>query len=159
MSKTLGIGMIEMYTKMIKTEFQPLISSLQARRTVEKANTEIEVRKELGIYDLTVKKFKLEAQLDEIKRQLQTYEDTNYKRGKYVSKIDEVVNAKMAERKNGLLAKTEKIRNDLIKRVKLAGVNADVKEIFEDLPALLEPLQKEIKTLPKVKPLKKIGPK
>jgi hypothetical protein len=159
MAKTLGIGMIEMYTKMIKTEFEPLISNLEARRTVEKANTEVDVRKELGIYNLTVKKFKLQAELDEIKRQLKTYEDTNYQQGKYVSKIDEVVSAKMAERKNGLLAKTEKIRNDLIKRVKLAGVNADIKEVFEDLPALLEPLEKEIKKLPKVKPLKKIGPK
>ena len=118
MAKQLGIGMIEMYTRMVVEEFEPILSTLNARRSVEKANTEIEVRKELGIYNLTVKKFKLEAELGEIKRQLESYEKEKHiktKNGyKRQSKIDIVIDAKMAERKNGLLVETEKIRNDLI---------------------------------------------
>jgi hypothetical protein len=154
-TKQLGIGMIEMYSKMIAEEFAPIISQLNARRSVETANMEIQVRKELGIYNRTIKKFKLEAELAELNRQLKVYEEnSSYERGGWCSKIDEIVNAKMEATKNGLLKETEVIRDDLIKRIKLAGVHGDIKTVFDDLSALIAPLQKKLKALPMVKPKK-----
>lgn len=157
MGKTLGIGMIEMYTKMVKDEFAPIISQLNARREVEKHNTEVEVRKDIGIYDMTVKRFKLKAQLDELERQLKSYEQSQYY-GK-PSKLDALVKAKMDERKNGLLKETETIQNDLIKRIKLAGVAGDIKEVFETLPELIAPLEKKLKALPPMKKIKRLAAK
>jgi len=154
MGKTLGIGMIEMYTKMVREEFAPIISNLNARREVEKHNTEVEVRKELGIYNMTVKRMKLKAELDELDRQLKSYEQSKYY-GK-PAKIDKLVNAKMEERKNGLLKETEVIQRDLIHRIKLAGVAGDVKTVFDDLPKMIEPLQKKLKALPATKKVKKL---
>jgi hypothetical protein len=163
MGKTLGIGMIEMYTKMVRDDFAPIISQLNARRTIERANMEITVRKELGIYNLTVKKFKLQAELGEIERQLKSYEEkTNVKingRFEYESKIGHVVNAKMAEAKNGLLKETEISRNQMIKRIKLAGVHGDIKKVFDDMSSFIEPLQKQLKKLPIIKPLKALKAK
>jgi hypothetical protein len=159
-NKAIGIGMIEMYSKMIKDEFQPVISQLTARRTVEKANMEIAVRKEMGIYQMTIKKFKLQAQLEELKRQLKGYEEKQNLKidGKFIyqSKIDHLVDAKMAEKKNGLLLEAETVKNDLIKRIKLAGVHGDVKAVFDDLSKLFEPIKKELKALPAVKPMKSL---
>jgi hypothetical protein len=161
MGTTLGIGMIEMYTKMIKDDFAPIISQLNARCTVERANMEITVRKELGIYNLTVKKFKLAAELGEVERQLKTYEATEYnpKTGRSHSKIDKVIDAKMAERKNGLFKETETLRNDLVKRVKLAGVHGDIKNVFDKVPALLASLEASAKKLAPIRPLKKLSAK
>jgi len=159
MAKQLGIGMIEMYTEIVREEFAPIMASLNARRSVEIANTEVEARKELGIYNLTVKKLKLKAELDEVTRQLKSYEDSTYTKlpnGTYrtQSRIDLLVNAKMAERKNGLLKEAESVQNELIKRIKLSGVTSDVKLVFEDLAKQIEPLNKKLKKLPKVKTLK-----
>jgi hypothetical protein len=154
MGAKLGIQMIDMYCQLVYQEFRPILDSLRARRQVEEHNCEIDVRKELGIYDLTTKRMKLKAQLDEIERQLRSYEKAEHYG--QPSKIEKIVKVKMAESKNGILKEAEMLQMDLIRRIKLSGVTGDVKEVFDEIPKLIAPLEKKIKALPKPKKVKKL---
>lgn len=155
--KQMGINMIEMYVNMVKEEFEPLMAQLNARETVMRSNMEVEVRKELGIYNMTIKKHKLQAELDELNRQLKEFEDKkHYDKYGYSSRISQVVDAKMAERKNGIRVEIESLRDHMIKRIKLAGLTGDIKQAFDDLPKLIEPLKKKLKELPAPKAVKRL---
>ena len=152
----LGIQKIEMYIQMVENKFAPLLNELQSRMSIEKFNAEIEVRKEFGIYDLTVKRSKLQMELDEIERQLKSFEKTTRKTipgvgTRWVSPIDDAVDAKLQQRKHQVYKEVEWAVEKIKDSIRLAGASDDVQRVFKSLDDTVTKLSAKVSKLPKVK--------
>lgn len=140
--------MIDMYCKMIEEQFAPLLAELRVRDQDLKKQVEIAVKKDLGIYNLFEEKAKLELQLSEIKRQLKYWEDREHGPFGYKTPVEERVDVVMNKSKNGINQEVTKAMNDLIYKVKLSGLDDDIKSVFDDLPEVVKNLSKKIDKLP-----------
>ena len=145
MSKQIGVQMIDMYCNMIKDQFQPIIDILNHREKLLQKNLEIEARKELGIYDLYVKKAKLKLELDEIKRQLDGWESRDrHPDGTYGTPVEHLVQVKLTSLRSPIRKEVDEILQKLIYKIKLSGLNADAKEVFTDLPNIIKELSDKL---------------
>jgi len=144
----MGPTMIDMYCKMIEEQFAPLLAELRVRDQDLKKQVEIAVKKDLGIYGLFEKKAQLELELSEVKRQLKYWEDREHGPLGYKTPVEEKVDVIMNRSKNGINQEVNKAMNDLVYKVKLSGLDDDIKSVFDDLPKVVEQMAKKIEKLP-----------
>jgi hypothetical protein len=156
MGKTkLGISMVKMYEEMIQADFQPLIIRLEARtRGIEPA-LEKQVKKDLGVYELFAEKAAHETRLKEIERELEKLGMETYQRN---SNIRNEMQARLKVL-NEPLEQVKASRDNLIRQIKMSGVGADVKAVFDAVPGVLEDLGKKFGKLPAIteKQVKKLA--
>lgn len=151
----LGITMINMYVDLVNQEFQPLVDQVQHLENLMRTKVEDDVKKELGIYDLWVKKAQLEMELQQVQDYMNEWTKNKHRDGEWTSKLDQAVNAKIASTKNGIAGEVRDAKAKAIKQIKLSGVSGDTEIVFSELPKTLKTLTSKLeKAIPK--PRKKI---
>lgn len=152
----LGIGMINMYVEMVNEAFGPLMREINARNTDLKETAKIEARKKLGIYDMYVKRTKLQAQIDEINSKVNRYESRNYnsKKDKWECAVDDLADDILKRHTNGIERKIREAHHDAVNSIKLSGLAGDVAKLFDELPDVIKKLSKEIEAAPMPKLIK-----
>ena len=120
MAKQIGVQMIEMYCNMVKKNFAPILDELNLEEIALKKAIEIEVKKEIGVYDLYMEKAKMQLRYDEINRQLKRHEE-RYRNdaGDYATDIEREVNMRLLKQRSKFQSEVEKIKEDLIYKIKL----------------------------------------
>ena len=144
----LGISMIEMYCNMVREQFGPILSELRGRDAELKSKIEIEVKKELGIYDLYVKQAKFKVQLAEIERELKGWETKTHTPSGYMNPVEEKVNVILNKSKNGLRKDVEKEMNEMIFSIKLSGIDSNTQAVFDKLPRIIDKFTEKVAKLP-----------
>jgi len=143
----MGINMIEMYCKMIKENFEPIFETLKARDFKLEEQCRIQAKKELGIYDKMVNLSKLKLQIGQLKEELLSFTERNFKSG-HKNKIDRLTDEKMKIVRNGFHDKVHATMKDMIYKVKLSGLDSDTKSVFDQMPDIIKSLTSELKQLP-----------
>jgi len=149
----LGINMIEMYCKMIKESFEPILETLKTRDFELEEQCRTQAKKELGIYDKMVNLSKLKLQIGQLKEELLSFTEKNYTNS-HKNKIDRLTDEKMKIVRNGFHDKVNATMKDMIYKVKLSGLDSDTKSVFDQMPDIIKSLTSELKQLPD--PSKKI---
>jgi len=148
----LGYNYILLYTKMIEEKFAPLFAELEHKLAAKRQALALEVKREMGYFELVTTQKKLEAQLGEVNKQLAEF-TMNQKRKmangttKYMSKIDFEVERRMED------ASAEGIELACLKKraidsIRLSSATGEVKELFLKLSADLDAIGGKIKALP-----------
>lgn len=150
--KSLTVTQIKMYETMVTSDFMELMSRVRQYRAAIKEQALIEVSKEKGLFDLKMLQKKLELQLSEVKEKI-----TRIAGGRYAQNPDfeEAVKLKandlLGHIGNGSLADIEATYEHFLRKVRLAGVTDDVREVFEkDLPSRIAELTEAVKALPPI---------
>ena len=148
MAKPLGVTLIGMYEDMVKEDFAPLITRLKARTSMVEGEVDRQVKVDMGVYKLYEEKAALDMRIKELTRGIVEIEQKVYDKasGEYLSPIKLEVSRRLALA-NGPLVEAEKARDKLVRSIRLAGVGGDVKAVFDELPVLLEEMQKEYGSL------------
>ena len=144
----IGITTINMYCDMVKEQFAPILSELRSRNAELRSKIEIEVKKELGIYDLYVKEAQLKVQLAEIARQLKGWQTQSHTPSGYLNPIEEKVKVIMNKSKNGLMKDVEKEMYKMMYAIKLSGIDSNIKTVFDKLPEIIKKFTEKIAKLP-----------
>lgn len=157
MAKALTWSMINMYTGMIDKEFQPIISALEQRNHTLERNMEIEVKKDLGIYEMFMEQEAVELRREELKSALKKFTEQRHHDGRYESRIDQEVRKRLRSL-NTTLKDAEEAKEAVIKKVKLMAAGDDVKGLFDELGGEIKKLTTLVASLPPVveKPMKRL---
>lgn len=149
-SKKIGVQMIEMYCGMIKERLKPALSVLDQRNELYKKLATVKAKKELGIYDAYVERFKLKTRLDELEKQIREVERQKHVDGEYRSplsmKVDEIVETLKTEEEKEVANVYKQVMWD----VKMMGVDEDVRRIMLGLDDILKGMIKNIQSLPPI---------
>jgi len=145
----LGITMIEMYCNMIRSDFSPIIDALHNRTRGVEDKVEVQVKRDFGVYDLFQRKAELELALRQVKEKLSSVEGNDYKNGKWVNKIQHEVDRRL-DLINEPLKEVERQRDSLIRQIKMSGIGAEIKGVFEEVPAILEDIVSRFGNLPAI---------
>jgi len=160
MGKTkLGINLITMYEKMINEDFDPLVIRLQARTKGIEQKVETQVKKDLGVYKLFAERAALKERLKEIEKTLEKVERRAWASGgRGISIIDREVENRLKVL-NAPLEQVKARRDELVRQVKLSGIGADIKAVFDAVPGVLADLSRAYKNLPAIteREIKKIS--
>jgi hypothetical protein len=148
---SLTITHIRMFEELLDKELNPVIKILEARGNAVKDRVTVEVKRDMGIYGLILKKTQLETALDEVKRELrdktsQKYMDVDGER-KYVSPVDVEIERRLREI-NSPLVEVKSFRDSLVKQIKLACGTPEIREMFEKLTPEIETWRAKVKRLP-----------
>jgi hypothetical protein len=146
MTAKMGINMIEMYCKMVKEQFAPILQTLKVHSMQLYDMCEKQAKKELGIYDKMMRMAQIQLELKELESELDSY--TTKIGNPWKSKIQLLAEEKMKIVKNGFQAKVEKAMEDMVFKIKISGLDGETKKVFEALPNVIESLTKELKKLP-----------
>jgi len=143
-----------MYEELLDRELSPVIKILEARGNAVKDRVTVEVKRDMGIYDLILKKFQLETALEEVKRELRDktdkrYIDVNGER-KYISPVDAEIERRVNEI-NSPLVEVTSFRDNLVKQIKLACGTPEIRQMFEKLMPEVEKWMDKVKKLPALK--------
>lgn len=141
----IGIGMIEMYVDLITKDFEPILVELAAYESRLKEQVIEEVRRDMGIADLILQRAELRATLEELDTKIARVEGNKYDSN---NPLDSEVKSRLSKRLNGTSKEVHEVINNLIRRVKLAGVSTEMKNVFEQIPKVLEELKTKVKSLP-----------
>ena len=165
----LGIGMIQMYTQMVREEWSPVIQELGERQTAIYGEIEKIVKQEKGYYEVKAKRAAIQAQLEDVNIEL------FHLTGEWLGKshggpgasraiIDKEVKRRL-KKINVPLETAQNMRDESIKGIKLASAGADVQTLFANIRndvrsavgtiAALPPLKEVMKSLPGSKRVKK----
>ena len=152
-SKALGINLINMYEKMVREDFDPLISILTARCAGVKEKIVTQVKKDFGIYKLYEEKAALQVRISEIEKGLREYEVQNHRAGgegyRFVSRIDDEVEKRLTEL-NAPLQEVTANKESILRQIRLAGVGQEIKSTFEGLPEVIRELSERFANLPAI---------
>ena len=162
MAKELGIQKIEMFEKMVRTEFDPVLTTLRSRTYRIRAAIEKRVKADLGYYELIAKIKAKELELTELNAEVRNLEVepgySGYHSGGYRanSPIGIEVTKRLTQL-DGTADRVEKLQAAAIKRLRLCGVAEDVSNLFSNIEESLLAVAKDIKKLPPItKVLKQI---
>jgi predicted nucleic acid-binding Zn-ribbon protein len=157
-TKLLGVQALEMYEKMIKKEFQPIIDILEARGNSIRQKAVQQAKTKFGVYELEAKIKTMDIRLQELKDELGNlvghyqYLSDNSIVGKEISKIMDQLNHPLAEVRNK--------RDKSIKQLRLSGLPNEIQEVFKELDNTILKLTDDVKKLPPItKVVKQIGRK
>ena len=155
-TKLLGVNQLQMYERMIKDEFKPIIDVLEARGNNVRGEVVQQVKAKFGLYELDIKIKAAEVQLTELKGE-RTNLTGNLSRysaeadftndsivGKEVTRTMDSLNQPLADAKNK--------RNAAIKELRLSGLPEQIQNVFIRLDDLVEKLEADIKKLPAITP-------
>ncbi len=148
MGQKIGIQMIDMYVKMIREEFEPLMAALNVREMAIREQVEEQVKRKFGIYDLMMKREHLKLQLSEIDGKLSDWERSQNIDGKYTTKIEYAVEAEMEKMRNGLGKQIGEAKKEAIKSIRLMGTSEDVAGIFKGISQQITDLGSQLRALP-----------
>ena len=148
MGQKIGIQMIDMYVKMIREEFEPLMAALNVREMAIREQVEEQVKRKFGIYDLMMKREHLKLQLTEMTNKLSDWERRQTIDGKYTTKIEYAVESEMEKMRNGLGKQIGEAKKAAIKSVRLMGTSEDVVGIFKDISKQIADMGDQLKALP-----------
>lgn len=148
---TMTISMIKMYEDMIEQDFDPIIKILKARGEAVKDTVVVDVKKDLGVYDLLMRKAKLELELAEIKEQVERKTKSVRIMGTfdYKSPIDIEVERRMEEI-NAPLSEAIRFRDGLLRQIKLSSGTPEVRAVFEKLPEEINQWKERVLGLPEI---------
>jgi hypothetical protein len=125
-----------MYEELLDKELNPVITILEARGNALKERITVEVKRDMGIYDLILKKVQLETALEEVKRSLREKTDKKYidvdGERVYMSPIDAEIERRLKE-SNSPLVEVKAFRDGLVKEIKLACGTPEIREMFNKL--------------------------
>lgn len=133
----LGITMINMYCDMVDQEFATVIAILEARTAGIRTAVERQVKKDLGVYSLLMKKAALTEQIKEIEMEMETLTSryrcnrSNFGSG-YMSRIEEETNKRMQEL-NQQLYEAIAAKDSLKRSIKLSSASGQIAELFAAL--------------------------
>jgi hypothetical protein len=154
-AKTMTLGLIRMYEDMIASDFSPVIKVLEARSEALKEGIIIEVKKEMGVYDMLVKKAKLEFELSQLKEEI----DRKTQRAHvqigpnvwgYKSPIEMEVEHRL-EQVNVTLVQAKAFRENLMREIKLATGTPEVRALFDKIEPQIKEWAEKVKKLPPIK--------
>lgn len=135
----LGIGMIEMYIKMVQEEFGPLL--IAAKSTSEQLHAQVkrELIVELGLDKLKAEIDRQKEIVAQMSVKYEEYVDKPYgKKSKLETLIEQRLKERYGENIEQKLLAAEKAA---IQQVKLSGAATQVSEMFAKLPAQLEAIR------------------
>ena len=151
---SLTITHIRMFEELLDKELNPVITILEARGNAVKDRITVEVKRDMGVYDLILKKAQLEAALDDVRQELrektsQRYIEVNGVK-KYMSPVDAEIGRRLDE-VNSPLVELKSFRDNLIKQIKLACGTPEIRQMFEKLAPEIETWMAKVKKLPPLK--------
>jgi hypothetical protein len=151
---SLTITHIRMYEELLEKELDPVIKILEARGNAVKERVTVEVKRDMGIYDLILKKAQLEMTLSEVvdelkKKTSNRYVDVNGER-KYISPVDAEIERRMDEI-NSPLVEVRSFRDGLVKEIKLSCGTPDIRAMFDKLTPEIQKWMDKVKRLPPLK--------
>jgi len=143
-----------MYEELLDKELDPVIKILEARGNAMKDRVTVEVKRDMGIYDLILKKAQLEVHLEEVKKELREktekrYVDVDGER-KYISPVDAEIERRLNE-SNSSLVEVKSFRDNLVKEIKLACGTPEIRAMFDKLAPEVEKWMDKVKRLPPLK--------
>jgi len=158
--KQMTLGLINMFISEVENLFAPLTAQVEARESNLKIEADMTARKELNIFELTMKQAKLELELNETKRQIKVFTEYSYING---HRMDSVYEQKVRQilrelrEKNPTLREVEKAKQDVIREVRLAALGDDMKLVLTTVvPRIVADLTEKIRALPPVKEMKEL---
>ena len=87
--KQMTLGLINMFISEVENLFAPLTAQVEARESNLKIQADMTARKELNIFELTIKQAKLELELNETKRQIKVFTEYSYINGHRIDSVYE----------------------------------------------------------------------
>lgn len=149
----LGITMINMYCDLLDQEFKPVIAMLTARTDSIKQSVERKVKKDLGVYDLAMKKTVLKEQIKEIDEQIKKLSASEYTKHHgswtWVGKVTMETDRRLAEL-NAPLEETTAMLESFKKGVKLSCAPAEVAALFAKITPEIKEMTERFKALPPI---------
>ncbi len=143
---------------MVTKELEPVIRILEARGAAMKDSVTVQVKRDLGVYDLILKKAQLKAELDEVESMLRsktnsTYVEVNGEQ-RWMSPIEAEVDRRMKEA-NRPLEEAKVYKESLLKEIRLSIGTPEIRAMFGKLTPDVEKMLKDVKRLPviRIKPL------
>ena len=151
---SLTITHIRMYQELLDKELDPVIKILEARGNAVKDRVTVEAKRDMGVYDLILKKVQLETALEEVKDELRDktsarYIEVNGER-KHMSPVDAEIERRLSEI-NSPLVEAKSFRDNLVKEIKLAAGTPEIREMFAKLEPEIKMWMDKVKRLPPLK--------
>ncbi len=145
MSAKLGIKMIEMYEDMVRKDFAKLTQGAEVIMLKMKAQIKEQVREDFGLLDLVNQERELSMQLAQVQGKLKDLNRETYDMSKrtYKTIVDAEVDRRI-EQQFPLLASINETRDEVIRSIKLSGVDDGIAEVFKALPETISKLQRSI---------------
>jgi len=151
---SLTITHIRMYEELLDKELNPVIKILEARGVAMKERVTVEVKRDMGVYDLTLKKFQLETALDEVKQTLKQKTDQRWVEvdgeRRFESPVDTEIERRLKEM-NSPLVEVKAFRDNLVKQIKLACGTPEIREMFAKIEPEVQVWMDKVKKLPPLK--------
>ena len=143
-----------MYEELLDKELDPVIKILEARGDAVKDRVTVEAKRDMGVYDLILKKVQLETALEEVKNELRDktsarFIEVNGER-KHMSPVDAEIERRLSEI-NSPLVEAKSFRDNLIKEIKLAAGTPEIREMFSKLEPEIKTWMDKVKRLPPLK--------
>jgi hypothetical protein len=132
-----------MYEEEVEREFSLLMAAAKTERQLLRRAVEVQVRKELGIYDLSIKLAKMKLATSEVERQLRGY---TQKQGSYhnePSVLDLAIERRLSE-VDGAVDRVKAVQDSVIRSIRLCGMPAEVQTIFKALPEQIGKVEKAL---------------
>lgn len=151
---SLTITHIRMYQELLDKELDPVIKILEARGDAVKDRITVEAKRDMGVYDLILKKVQLETALEEVRSELRDktsarYIEVNGER-KHMSPVDAEIERRLSEI-NSPLVEAKSFRDNLVKEIKLAAGTPEIREMFAKLEPEIKAWMDKVKRLPPLK--------
>lgn len=151
---SLTITHIRMYEELLDKELDPVIKILEARGNAVKDRVTVEVKRDMGIYDLILKKVQLDTTLDEVKSELRDKTSARYidvdGDKKHMSPVDAEIERRLREI-NSPLVEAKSFRDNLVKEIKLAAGTPEIRAMFSKLEPEIKVWMDKVKRLPPLK--------
>jgi hypothetical protein len=155
--KALTVTQIKMYESMIEADFEEMMDTVNEYRSALNEQARVEVGKETGLFELKMQEKKLELQLSDIRDKITALAGkSKWEKNKgYEAMVERRVSQLLGSVGNGSLAEIQANYEFFLRKVRLAGVTDDVRDLFEkDLPAKIKELSKKIASLPAPKKIR-----
>lgn len=148
--QALSLGMISMYEGLLDDEFKPVMAILEARSKAIEPRVRVQVKKDLGVYDLLLKKAALEEQLRAVESELE--DKVGNEKNSWLTKESEVEKEtkRRLEEENVPLASAQAFQHSLKKSIRLSGATSEVQSMFSKLAVEIKKLKEDTENLPPI---------
>lgn len=149
--KNLTVTQVKMFETMINADFKELMDRVREYRTALGEQARVDVSKEKGLFELKMAEKKLELQLSEVREKIGRISGKNKwdKNKDFEAAVERRVSELLGSIGDGSLATIEATYEHFLRKVRLAGLTEEVREVFEkELPAKLAEISASVKALP-----------
>jgi len=164
MGKNVTVTQINMCEKMVKDDFQPIISRLEFDGNIHSQKIREELQKKYGLIELHAQQEALKLKLKQVTDEIDSYEKERWVRdystptysGTNISRLNEEVNSLTRER-NRPLQEILAAKKGILREVQLASLPGDLKVAVEKAAEVIASLLKELPAPEVVEATKEIG--